>query len=173
MHIFERILVKNVYIHMRTCVEIHIPVWICTRAYMHACAYIYIAYMDHAFTYINTCIYVHTYMYVHIREWVCECVCVYKIGVCVCTYIHTHTHWVRGMVSPTLCIHTCQVWVERDTTQDTFELLQRVRAQVQIYRAYTCMHKKSKLCMKKKPKFSGEALRICSVHASFWLILQK
>jgi len=84
-------------------------------ARVHTCMqriHIYIAYMDHAFTYINTCIYVHTYMYVHIRVCVCVCVsvcvcvcvCVCNIGVCVCTYIHTHTYCVRVIVSPTLCI---------------------------------------------------------------------
>ena len=66
-------------------------------ARVHTCMqriHIYIAYMDHAFTYINTCIYVHTYMYAHIRVCVCVCVCIILVCVCVHTYTHTRAVYV-------------------------------------------------------------------------------
>jgi hypothetical protein len=91
--------------------------------YMHVCEYIYVC----AYACVLMCVFV------------CVCMCVYVCVYywCVCVYMRTHTHSINVIVSHTLSIHT--VFLEREI-QDTFALLQRVRARVQIHRADTCRY---------------------------------
>jgi len=109
----------------------------CMHAYIYKCIYGPCMYPH---KYMHVCEYIYVCAYTCVFVFVFVCVCVYYW--CVCVHTHTHTHCKCYRVTHTLCIHTLcihTVFVEREI-QDTFALLQRVRARVQIHRADTCMY---------------------------------